>query len=98
MNDYTLVSAPATEPVSLAEVKSYLRIDGTADDAVLTILIASARRSAEEYTKRAFITQTWQLTLDRFGRARDHLVHGCSPSPSRRGSPYDNGSLRIGRG
>jgi hypothetical protein len=63
---YTLVTAPATEPVSLADVKTFLRIDGTNDDAILTMLIASARRSAEEYTKRAFITQTWKLVMDRF--------------------------------
>ncbi|MBZ9674548.1 head-tail connector protein [Mesorhizobium sp. ES1-1] len=67
MKAYTLVTAPATEPVSLADVKTYLRIDNSADDAVLTILIAACRRSAEEYTKRAFISQTWQLTMDRFG-------------------------------
>lgn len=61
---YTLVTAPATEPVSLADVKTFLRIDGSADDAILTMLIASARRMAEEYTKRAFITQTWKLVMD----------------------------------
>ncbi len=64
---YTLVTPPASEPVSLADVKTFLRIDGTDDDAVLAILIASARRMAEEYTKRAFITQTWKLVMDRFG-------------------------------
>lgn len=63
---YALVEAPADEPVSLAEVKTFLRIDGTADDAILNMLIASARRMAEEYTKRAFITQTWQLVMDMF--------------------------------
>lgn len=61
---YTLVTAPATEPVSPADVKTFLRIDGSADDAILTMLIASARRMAEEYTKRAFITQAWKLVMD----------------------------------
>ncbi|MBB4345141.1 head-tail connector protein [Rhizobium leguminosarum] len=64
LKSYTLVTAPASEPVSLPDVKTYLRIDGTADDAVLTTLIASARRTAEEYTKRAFITQSWKLVMD----------------------------------
>jgi len=63
---YNLIEAPATEPVSLLDVKAFLKIDGTAEDAILTILIASARRAAEEYTKRAFITQTWQLAMDNF--------------------------------
>lgn len=62
---YTLVTAPATEPVSLTDVKTFLRIDASTDDAILTMLIASARRMAEEYTKRAVITQTWKLVMDR---------------------------------
>jgi uncharacterized phiE125 gp8 family phage protein len=83
---YTLVTAPAAEPVSLADVKTFLRIDGSDDDAVLTILIASARRMAEEYTKRAFITQTWKLVMDRFtdysgtpaGNVAPYLIAGIS--------------------
>jgi uncharacterized phiE125 gp8 family phage protein len=63
---YTLLTPPATEPVALADVKTFLRIDGNEDDSVLTMLIKSARRMAEEYTKRAFITQTWRLTMDSF--------------------------------
>jgi uncharacterized phiE125 gp8 family phage protein len=63
---YDLIEAPATEPVSLSDVKTFLRIDGNENDAILNILIASARRTAEEYTKRAFITQTWRLSMDSF--------------------------------
>jgi hypothetical protein len=61
-----LVSAPATEPVTLSDVKAFLRVDDTNDDTLIASLISSARRACEEYTKRAFITQTWSLTLDRF--------------------------------
>lgn len=64
----------------LADVKTYLRIDSSADDAVLAILIASARRAAEEYTKRAFITQTWQLVMDRFSEDHDYH-HGHHHNP-----------------
>lgn len=63
---YTLVTPPASEPVALADVKTFLRVDGNDDDAILTSLIASARRMGEEYTKRAFLTQTWKLVMDRF--------------------------------
>ena len=66
LKSYTLVTPPASEPVALPDVKTFLRIDGTEDDAILTSLIASARRMGEEYTKRSFITQTWQLVMDRF--------------------------------
>jgi len=61
-----LISAPAEEPVTLAEVKSHIREDGSSEDTLLTKLITSARRIAEEYTRRAFVTQTWDLYLDTF--------------------------------
>lgn len=56
---------PATEPVTLSEAKSYLRITDSNDDAFITALISAVRRQCEEYTQRALITQTWTLWLDR---------------------------------
>lgn len=61
-----LVSAPAQEPVTLSEAKTFFKVDGTDEDALITSLLVTARRLCEEYTKRAFITQTWKLVLDRF--------------------------------
>jgi len=64
----SLSSAPATEPVTLAEAKTHLRIDHTAeDDYIEDFLIPAARRYAETLTQRAFITQTWVLRLNGFG-------------------------------
>lgn len=60
----TLVTAPAAEPVSLAEAKGWARIDGAAEDALIEGLITAARAAAEEYLRRSLITQTWKLTLD----------------------------------
>ncbi len=57
---------PAIEPVTLAEVKDHLRIDDTADDAVLTILIQAARENVEHQQKRQLITATYEYTLDGF--------------------------------
>lgn len=63
------LSAPALEPVSLPEIKTHLRIDGSAEDTMLGGLIVAAREWAENYTRRSFIGQNWQLTLnaDEFG-------------------------------
>lgn len=64
MSSFSLVSPPETEPVSLAEAKAHARIDDDSDDALIATLIAAARQWAEGATGRAFITQTWQLSLD----------------------------------
>lgn len=61
---YALVTPPAAEPVSLAELKAHLRIDGSAEDALLGSLIATARHHLEDSTGLALISQGWRLYLD----------------------------------
>jgi uncharacterized phiE125 gp8 family phage protein len=58
-----LITAPATEPVSLATAKAYLRVDGSDDDTLITSLIKAAREKGEELSRRAFITQTWEQII-----------------------------------
>lgn len=62
----SLVTAPAIEPVTVAEARAHLRIDGNDHDDVIARLIRAARRRAEAATRRALVTQTWDLTLDDF--------------------------------
>jgi len=57
---------PASEPVSLADIKSHVVAFGSDDDDLLTSYIEAARSSAEVYLNRALITQTLELTLDHF--------------------------------
>lgn len=59
-----MISAPAIEPVSLAEAKSWLREDGADEDELIQTLIVAARMTLEAYTRRFFVTQSWRLTLD----------------------------------
>lgn len=61
-----LINGPASEPVTLTEAKAHLRVDGTDDDTYITALIVAAREGAENMTRRALMTQTWELTLDAF--------------------------------
>lgn len=70
------VVAPLVEPISLTEVKDYLRIDGNDSDSTLSPLIISAREYCEDYQNRALITQTWELTLDSFP---DNLIRVPRP-------------------
>ena len=60
-----VITAPAYEPVTLNECK--LNMFGsttfTADDALISALIKVARQYAENYTRRAFVQRTLELTL-----------------------------------
>lgn len=59
-------AAPASEPITLTEAKLHLRVDTSADDALITSLIEAARQAAESFCARQFVTATWQYTLDAF--------------------------------
>jgi uncharacterized phiE125 gp8 family phage protein len=59
-----LIGAPAIEPVSLAEAKTWLREDGADEDQLIQALIVSARLTLEAYTRRFFVTQSWRLVFD----------------------------------
>lgn len=59
-----LVTGPAVEPVSVAEVKLHARVVDTDQDAYIEDAIVAAREEIETMTGLAFITQTWTLTMD----------------------------------
>jgi len=63
-------TGPTQEPVTLQEVKEYLRVDDATDERVVRPFIESARRFCEEHTGRALMSQTLTLFLDAF---EDHL-------------------------
>ncbi len=62
---HKLIENPAEEPVSLAETRSHLRLE-SGEDEYLTGLITAARRYCEAFQRRAYVTQTWDLYLNRF--------------------------------
>lgn len=62
----SLVAGPASEPVTTAEAKAHLRVTTSTDDSYIATLITVARQNAEKFTRRAFITQTWIMYMDRF--------------------------------
>lgn len=72
------ISEPGLEPVTVAQAKLHLRVDAdmTTDDTLIAMLIGAARRYAEMYCNRSFITQQWRLVLDSF------------PGPSMMGIPF----------
>lgn len=61
-----LLTAPAVEPLSVADAKNFLRVEHGDDDAIIAGLIAAARNHVEALTRCGLITQTWRLVLDRW--------------------------------
>jgi len=61
-----VVVPPASEPVNLADLKTYLRYGptSTAQDSVMNMLIASGREEAEKFQNAAYMEQTLQIALD----------------------------------
>lgn len=61
-----LTSGPASEPVTVAEAKAHLRLDGNAEDLLIASLILTSRLHIEAAMGLALITQSWRLILDRW--------------------------------
>lgn len=59
-------TAPAVEPVTLAEAKNHCRVDTNADDALIQSYITTAREWVEDYIDRALVTQQLVMRLDAF--------------------------------
>lgn len=59
-------AALTTTVVSVADAATNIFGDATFDSTKLTRDISAAYYAAEEYCERAFLTQTWKLTLDYF--------------------------------
>ncbi|KAB1072823.1 head-tail connector protein [Methylobacterium planeticum] len=60
------VEAPSVEPVSLAEMRAYLRLDpddGGAEDGLVMALVGAARIALEQETRRILVPGRFRLTL-----------------------------------
>lgn len=67
---------PAVEPVTVAEMDQFLRGDNvieSVDGTLVESLIVAAREYVEEFTRRALITQTWTMYMDRWPQTQDPL-------------------------
>ncbi len=61
---WKVVEEPSIEPISVADVKEFARIDGNDEDSLIEDFIEVVRKSAESYLGRAFIKQKIRLVMD----------------------------------
>jgi len=59
-----LVEGPAVEPVSVPEMRAWLRVDDDAEDALVALLIRAARVAVEAAARRVLIESRWRVLLD----------------------------------
>lgn len=57
-------TAQTDNAITLAELKAYLKVDGSDDDTVLGIIKQAVDSWAKEYTHRTLCTTTYQLFID----------------------------------
>ena len=62
------ITEPAVEPLDLSQIKTYHRVNGDDQDAVMGVLMVAARQVVENYTGRSLITQTWEGVTGQWGQ------------------------------
>ena len=68
MSAIKVYTAATTYPVTLAEAKLHLRVDGTDEDTLINALIAAATQQAENYTWRTLMTTVFEYVDDSFDK------------------------------
>lgn len=61
-----LKTGPTSEPITLPNAKAHLRVLSPDEDTLIRDLLKAARETLEIATGRAFMSQTWELFLDKF--------------------------------
>ena len=68
-----VTTEPTQEPLTLQEVKDYLRIEDSTDERLIRSLIETARRFAEEHMGRSLMSQTLTQFIDGYDEMHDPL-------------------------
>jgi uncharacterized phiE125 gp8 family phage protein len=64
-----ILNHPLAEPLTLIEVKRWLRVDHDDDNQLIEGLVRAARERVEARTGRALLAQTWRIVLDQWPAA-----------------------------
>lgn len=66
MYGLTKIQTASSEPVSVPELKEWLRLEDSFDDALVAAINRAARTVVERASGRQLVTTTWLMTLDTF--------------------------------
>jgi len=61
-----LNTAASSEPVTVDDVKLYARVAHSIEDTIILSWIKAARKLAEDYQHRSYISQTYRMIYDKF--------------------------------
>lgn len=81
---------PASEPITLVQMKQFARVDFEDDDTLWPVLMAAAREWCEVYCQRRFVLRTMRLFMDFFPGYVDFKLAGQKVS-----SPFVSGSNAV---
>lgn len=70
MGRWKVTTAAAAAVISTADMKAFLKVDSSSEDAMIDVLIAAATHHAQNYLEQAFITQTITEKFDSFDAFR----------------------------
>lgn len=65
-NGYTVTADATAEPVTVAELRTWLRLDDTSQDTMLNGMISAARIIVEQQTHRSLVQRTLKQSLSDF--------------------------------
>jgi uncharacterized phiE125 gp8 family phage protein len=63
---FKLKTAPVAEPISTTNAKLFLKVTHATEDTLIANMVKAARQFIEKFTKRSFVTQTWEYYADKF--------------------------------
>lgn len=73
---------PTVEPILLADMKNWLRVEFTDDDTLIAGLITGARELVEGFTARSLVNKGYVQTLDSFPYFTDTVMSQMAYPPS----------------
>jgi hypothetical protein len=91
----SIITAPASLPVSVADAKLFLNLEGTADDALVEAFIYAAADAVRQYCKRSLVAETLELRMDGFPQYSLDRLDRLGPGVHMVSIPHEEGAPNV---